>query len=79
MALKGGTKLINFWGNVEKITEFQRRSRESGYFPSRVLFILVDMWLENFIDKEEVARRYDRSSKEIKERRIKRIHPKTDC
>lgn len=73
MAIRDGQKLINFWGDPTLIDNFKKKSIGKGYFPSRVLWILIGMWLDGKLDEAEIDERYQTSTKDLRDRRTERI------
>lgn len=75
MAIKSGTKLINFWGNIDQIDKFQKKAKTLGFYPSRLMWIFIDMWMEDLLDEQEIAKRHQKRGEELRINRIKRIMP----
>ena len=73
MALKNGAKLINYWAEKEQVDEYQKICKEMGFYSSRMLWVIITMFIEGYVDREEAKRRYIERSKQLRERRIKRL------
>jgi hypothetical protein len=73
MPYKKGLKLINYWTEAEQVDHYQSFCRGKGWYPSRVLWVLLTMVLDGTISETEIDSRYLERSSTLRDRRIKRL------